>query len=93
MKQRGGLLQNADTTDIEDFNEETKFEGKFDEKEDKKSLINFIKWIKFISLGQYRTPLYFKNSDSYSSLFGGIMTILVIVSLLTYTVLILIPII
>lgn len=29
-----------------------------------------------ISLGKYRTPLYFNESESYSSMFGGIFSIL-----------------
>lgn len=47
------------------------------------SLSNFIK---FISLGKYRTPLYFKNKDNYSTLFSGIVTILIVSFLITYAV-------
>lgn len=32
--------------------------------------------LKNISFGQYRTPLYFKESDSYSSVIGGILTVI-----------------
>ncbi len=43
-------------------------------------------FIKFISLGKYRTPLYFNSSDSYSTVFSGVVTILVVTVLVAYAV-------
>ncbi len=37
------------------------------------------RFLKFISLGQYPTPLYFQKNESYSSTIGGIITILFMV--------------
>ena len=45
--------------------------------------------IKKISIGQYRTPLYYQRSDSYSSLCGGLLTLLLILTVLVYAIVIL----
>jgi hypothetical protein len=34
------------------------------------------KILQMISLGKYRTPLYFKESESYSSMFGGLFSLI-----------------
>ena len=47
-----------------------------DKKEGKKTLCErFKSFLRFISLGEYRTPLYFANKDSYKSATSGILTI------------------
>ena len=38
----------------------------------------FKRGLEAISLGKYRTPLYFRESESYSSMLGGIFSILFI---------------
>ena len=45
--------------------------------------------LKLISFGKYRTPLYYKGSDSYSSVMGGIFTIIGMIILLCFCVYIL----
>ena len=55
-------------------------------KEEKKSCIK--KSLTMISIGKYRTPLYFRGSDSYTTIGGGLITILcviIIVSIGLYT--------
>jgi hypothetical protein len=37
-----------------------------------------------VSLGQYRTPLYFEGSDSYSSALGGLATLILVILLFAY---------
>ena len=45
-------------------------------KEGKKSLCERTRSLfRFISLGEYRTPLYFENKDSYKSATSGVLTI------------------
>lgn len=45
-------------------------------KEGKNSLCERIRsFFRFISLGEYRTPLYFENKDSYKSATSGVLTI------------------
>ena len=41
-----------------------------------------IKLLQMTSLGKYRTPLYYKESESYSSIFGGIFSIMFILLML-----------
>jgi hypothetical protein len=45
--------------------------------------------LKLISFGKYRTPLYYKGSDSYSSVMGGILAIIGMITLLNFCVFIL----
>jgi hypothetical protein len=49
-------------------------------------------WLKKVSIGQYRTPLYYKKSDSWSSLFGGVVTIAVVVLTVIFAFVTLVPI-
>ena len=44
-----------------------------------------IRLMKLLSLGQYRTPLYYQSSDSYSSIFGGVTTILGIILIMIFS--------
>ena len=48
--------------------------------------------MKFISLGQYRTPLYFNGSDSYSSVTGGFLTLILYVILMIFGVMVIVSI-
>jgi hypothetical protein len=34
--------------------------------------------LKFLSMGKYRTPLYFRNQDCYSTVFSGVVTIFLV---------------
>jgi hypothetical protein len=45
--------------------------------------------LKFISLGSYRTPLYYNGSDSYSTACGGALTLILYIGLFVYSVFIL----
>ena len=50
---------------------------KSDKTKQKKTCCMRIKgFLRLISLGEYRTPMYFSNSGSYKSAAGGILTIL-----------------
>lgn len=44
-------------------------------------------FIQYISVGKYRTPLYYKNKDHYSTVFSGTVTFICLSILLVYTVL------
>jgi len=47
-----------------------------DKKEGKKTICERTRsFFRFISLGEYRTPLYFENKDSYKSATSGVLTI------------------
>ena len=48
-----------------------------------KTLAPIRKVLRSISVGQYRTTLYFKGSHSYSSSFGGLVTIILAIVLLS----------
>ena len=48
--------------------------------------------IVFLSLGKYRTPLYFKKQDSFSSFLSGLASLVFVAIMLSLTVLIFIPI-
>jgi hypothetical protein len=52
-------------------------------------LLQFIKWQ---SLGKYRTPLFYRKADNYSSLISGILSLVFVVVMLIITVVIFIPI-
>ena len=52
----------------------------------------WLSWLKKVSIGKYRTPMYYKNSDSWSSIIGGVVTLLGLVLIITYTSVTLIPI-
>jgi hypothetical protein len=54
---------------------------------------NYFTWLKFLSLGQYRTPLYYKRSDSYSSICGGILTLLGVAAVMAFSYFTFVPII
>lgn len=47
---------------------------------------------KGFSVGQYRTPLFFKKNDRYSSIYTSVASIIMIMLFLTTTIFILIPI-
>jgi hypothetical protein len=49
-------------------------------------------WLKNVSIGQYRTPLYYKKSDTWSSLIGGVVTIIVVLSIVVFALVTLVPI-
>jgi hypothetical protein len=53
---------------------------------------SWFSWLKMVSIGQYRTPLYYKKSDSYSSLFGGVFTITVVLLIAIFSWVTLVPI-
>jgi hypothetical protein len=42
--------------------------------------------IKFVSIGKYRTPLYYRNQDNYSSVFSGLVTFICVAVLLVYAI-------
>jgi hypothetical protein len=52
----------------------------------------WLSWLKKVSIGQYRTPLYYKKSDSWSSIIGGVVTLIGIVLIITFAFVTLIPI-
>ena len=43
-------------------------------------------WLILLSLGKYRTPLYYKKNDSYSSVVSSILSLGIILLILTMTV-------
>ena len=45
--------------------------------------------LKFISLGSYSTMLYFKGSDAYTTVLGGIITILSIAVIIIFSIVVL----
>jgi hypothetical protein len=49
-------------------------------------------WLKNVSFGKYRTPLYYKKKDSWSSYFGGVVTLIVMVLIFTFALVTLVPI-
>jgi hypothetical protein len=53
---------------------------------------SWFSWLKKVSIGQYRTPLYYKKSDSWSSLFGGVVTITVVLLIAIFALVTLVPI-
>ena len=64
-------------------------------KTENNELINdssWFSWLKMVSIGQYRTPLYYKKSDSWSSLFGGVVTITVVLLIAIFSWVTLVPI-
>lgn len=42
--------------------------------------------IKFVSIGKYKTPLYYRNQDQYSTVFSGTVTVICIAVLLVYAI-------
>ena len=42
--------------------------------------------VKFLSIGKYRTPLYYRNEDTYSTVCSGIVTIVLLGLLLSYAI-------
>jgi hypothetical protein len=52
----------------------------------------WFKWLKKLSFGQYRTPLYYNKQDSWSSIIGGVVTIAVMVLILIFAIVTLVPI-
>lgn len=62
--------------------------------EDKKHkcLARTKKIILFLSLGKYRTPLYYRGKDSYSSIISGILSLLFTLGMIAITITIFIPI-
>jgi hypothetical protein len=52
----------------------------------------WISCLKKVSIGQYRTPLYYKKSDSWSSIIGGVVTITVVLSIAIFALVTLVPI-
>jgi hypothetical protein len=52
-------------------------ESKLDKAEKKKTFCKYVKaGLRYISLAEYHTPLYFTNKDSYKSATSGLLTIL-----------------
>lgn len=51
-----------------------------------------ISFIEFMSVGQYRTPLYYHGSDSYSSIGGGLCSIICMILIICFTLTTIIPI-
>jgi hypothetical protein len=49
----------------------------------KSSISNFLR---YISLGQYRTPLYYKGTNSYSSIIGGVITIFYVLAITAFAI-------
>ena len=50
------------------------------------------KLLGYVSLGKYRTPLYYKNDDSYSTITTGLVSLIFIVGMIVYAVLVMVPI-
>jgi len=48
--------------------------------------------LRFISLGNYRTPLYFERNDSYQSIISGLITICIVLGFIILSANIFIPI-
>jgi hypothetical protein len=48
--------------------------------------------ILFLSLGKYRTPLYYKGKDNYSSIISGVLSLLFSIGMIAITITIFIPI-
>ena len=48
--------------------------------------------LRFISLGKYRTPLYFMGWDSYQSRCSGVITIVMVICVFAFALSTLIPI-
>ena len=42
--------------------------------------------IKFVSIGKYKTPLYYRNQDQYSTVFSGVVTVICITVLVVYAI-------
>ena len=40
--------------------------------------------LKYLSIGKYRTPLYFRNQDTYSTVCSGVVTVILVGLLLSY---------
>jgi len=72
------------------LDQETFYDIRTEEKEKKHT--RYFDWLKLFSLGQYRTPLYYKKSDSQSSICGGIVTIFGFVLIVTFAFVTLLPI-
>ena len=49
-------------------------------------------FLRCLSLGKYRTPLYYKNDDNYSTITSGLISLIVIVGMIVFTVLTMVPI-
>ena len=47
--------------------------------------INLTKFLKLISTGTYYQGIYFKNKPYYSSAFGGIVSIIALGTIISYT--------
>ncbi len=50
------------------------------------------KWVMFASLGQYRTPLYYKGNDNYSSIISGTISLIFVIGMIGIATAIFIPI-
>ena len=89
----GGLIQKDTTTFVETGISELSHlpANKLDKKEGNDGS-RWLSWLNKVSIGQYRTPLYYKNSDSWSSIIGGVVTLLGIVLIITFAFVTLIPI-
>ena len=40
------------------------------------------KWVKFASLGKYRTPLYYQGNDEYSSIISGTISLIFVLGMI-----------
>ncbi len=50
------------------------------------------KFIMFASFGKYRTPLYYKGNDSYSSIITGSMSLIFVLGIIGIAIAIFVPI-
>ena len=50
------------------------------------------KWVKFASLGKYRTPLYYKGNDEYSSIVTATFSLIFVLVMIGTAIVIFLPI-
>lgn len=46
--------------------------------------VKILEALKKVSIGQYRTPMFYKGSDSFSSVCDGVLSLLVLAIVLSY---------
>ena len=88
----GGLIQ-KDTTFVETgITEVSQLPAAKPDNKDGIDNYSWLSCLKTVSVGQYRTPLYYKKSDSWSSITGGVVTLFGIVLITIFALVTLIPI-
>ena len=89
----GGLIQNEEIT-LTEADEQESSHISVSKTEDSEGITDSrcSSCLKMISFGQYRTPLYYKKKDSLSSIFGGLVSIAVVVFMFIFALVTLVPI-